>query len=125
MEQVHRIGAQRYLNFQENIPLKSYSQAEDKVFYGTDDSSSSRTKRSRWDWGKSYTTKLLDDFNDVLAALIAMQNNENAKYVETCKAIPKKENRPDPPVTAIDKLYLIWNDIFPQRSLKLNSWHVL
>ena len=121
MEQVHRIGAQRNLNFQENIPLKSYSQAEDKVFYGTDDSSPSRTKGSRWDWGKSYTTKLLDDFNDVLAALIAMQNNENAKYVETCKAIPKKENRPDPPVTAIDKLFQIWNDIFPQRSLKFND----
>lgn len=32
MEQIHRIGAQRNLNFQENIPLKSYSQAEDFVF---------------------------------------------------------------------------------------------
>ena len=36
MEQIHRIGAQRNLNFQENIPLKSYSQAEDFFFYGTD-----------------------------------------------------------------------------------------
>lgn len=32
--QVHRIGAQRNLNFNENITLKSYSQAEDFVFYG-------------------------------------------------------------------------------------------
>lgn len=37
-ENVHRIGAQRNLNFNENIPLKSYSQAEDLVFYGTSDS---------------------------------------------------------------------------------------
>lgn len=37
-ENVHRIGAQRNLNFNENIPLKSYSQAEDLVFYGTADS---------------------------------------------------------------------------------------
>ena len=28
-EKVHRIGAQRNLNFNENISLKSYSQAED------------------------------------------------------------------------------------------------
>lgn len=35
MENVHRIGAQRNLNFQDNVPLKSYSQAEDLVFYGT------------------------------------------------------------------------------------------
>lgn len=34
MKDVHRIGAQRKLNFSENIPLKSYSQAENFVFYG-------------------------------------------------------------------------------------------
>ena len=39
MEKVHRIGAQRNLNFQENLPLKSYSQAEDLVFYGSNDKS--------------------------------------------------------------------------------------
>ena len=33
-ENVHRIGAQRNLNFNENISLKNYSQAEDLVFLG-------------------------------------------------------------------------------------------
>lgn len=37
LQDVHRIGAQRKLNFSENIPLKSYSKAEDTVFYGTAD----------------------------------------------------------------------------------------
>ena len=32
MQNVHRIGAQRKLNFSENIPLKSYSEVEDTVF---------------------------------------------------------------------------------------------
>ena len=32
MDNIHRIGAQRNLNFKENVPLKSYSQAEDFVF---------------------------------------------------------------------------------------------
>ena len=47
MEKVHRIGAQRNLNFQENVPLKSYSQAEDFVFYGSDDKSSQKSKHQR------------------------------------------------------------------------------
>lgn len=36
-DSVHRVGAQRNLNFKENLPLKSYAQAETLVFYGTDD----------------------------------------------------------------------------------------
>ena len=35
---VHRIGGQRNLNFRENIPLKSYTQAENEVLYGDDGS---------------------------------------------------------------------------------------
>ena len=31
---VHRIAGQRKLNFNENISLKNYSQAEDLVFFG-------------------------------------------------------------------------------------------
>jgi len=93
MEQIHRIGAQRNLNFQENIPLKNYSQAEDFVFYGTDEESGKRGKGYRWEWGK-YTTKLVDDFDNVLAALIALKNNDNEKFVNECKAAPTREERP-------------------------------
>ena len=48
---VHRIGGQRNLNFRENIPLKSYTQAENEVLflYGDDGSiindEVSRTKK--------------------------------------------------------------------------------
>ena len=66
--QVHRIGAQRNLNFNENITLKSYSQAEAFVFYGSDDKNWHAHKDQRWTWGKDYTTKLIDDFENVLAA---------------------------------------------------------
>lgn len=121
MEGVHRIGAQRNLNFQENIPLKSYSQAEDFVFYGTDVKSSQSGKNQRWNWGKSYTTKLMDDFDNVLAALIALKNNDNEKFVMECKSAPTREERPDPPFTAIDKLIQIWDMIFPQRTLRIED----
>ena len=121
MENVHRIGAQRNLNFRENVPLKSYSQAEDFVFYGTDDKGHQSGKGYRWNWGREYTTKLIDDFDNVLAALIALKNNDNDKYVNECKAAPTRAERPDPPLTAIDKLIQIWEAIFPQRKLQVSD----
>ena len=61
LENVHRIGAQRNLNFNEDIALKSYSQAENFVFYGTDNKGyvERKDKAYRWEWGK-YTTKLVN-----------------------------------------------------------------
>ena len=33
-ENVHRVGAQRSLNFSEHVPLKSYEESEGEFFYG-------------------------------------------------------------------------------------------
>lgn len=118
-EDVHRIGAQRNLNFNENITLRSYSQAENFVLYGTydEDAVKRKDKGYRWDWGK-YTTKLLDDFESVLAALIAIKNNENEIFVRCCKEAEKKNiNKPDVPITVLDKLQFIWKEVLPQREL--------
>ena len=76
-DNVHRIAAQRNLNFKEDISLKNYSQAENIVFYGTENQAYWHNKGYRWDWGNAYTTALIDDFENVLAALIALKNNEN------------------------------------------------
>lgn len=122
-EMVHRIGAQRNLNFNEDIALKSYSQAENLVLFGTDDKK--RVERNdkdfRWEWGK-YTTKLLDDFENVLAALIALKNNENDLFVNQCKKAEERNMaKPDVPVTILDKLQSIWKEVLPQRELILSD----
>ena len=120
-ESVHRVGAQRNLNFNENISLKSYEQAEDLVFYGTADKSSQGNKGYRWSWVK-YTTKLMDDFENVLAALIALKNNENDAFVSACKKAEQEgRHLPQTPTTSIDKLQLIWNEVFPQRQLRVQD----
>ena len=124
LENVHRICAQRKLNFKENIPLKSYSEAEDIVFFGIGDSSNSwkKSKGYRWEYGKALTTKLIDDYEAVLAALIAMESNENAQFVRAFKeAIVNRAAIPDAPVTAVDKLKQIWASVFPQRSLEVED----
>ena len=117
-EKVHRIGAQRNLNFNENIALKNYSQAEAIVFYGD---SNNRDKQQRWNWG-AYTTTMMNDFEDVLAALIALKNNENDTFIAKCKCAEEKNQlKPQVPITVIDKLQFIWNEVFPQRKLRLDD----
>lgn len=124
---VHRIGAQRNLNFQENITLKNYSQAEDLVFFGNADNTTSSYKLEKtYRWGHKnenrFTTTLLNDFDDVLAALIALKNNENDLFVRQCKEAEKQQiNRPCVPVTILDKLQDIWNEVLPQRQLSLED----
>ena len=121
-EKVHRIGAQRDLNFNENIALKNYAQAEELVFYGGEIEGFKAQKGQRWNYGESYTTQLIKDFENVLAALIALKNNENDKYITDCKKAEREERlKPAVPETSIDKLQNIWNEIFPQRSLLLED----
>lgn len=117
LEKVHRISAQRDINFSERIPLKSYAEAEDNVIYGG--SQYKENKYGRWKWGKSYTTRLLDDFDDVLAALIAQVNLENQHFIDRCRhAESTSAERPPLPETTLDKLKLIWNEVFPQRKIE-------
>lgn len=78
---VHRIGAQRSLNFQESIPLRSYKESEDMVLYGNSDQPNRDNKLFKYHGSGSefdkYVTHFFDDFTNVLSALIAKSNNEN------------------------------------------------
>lgn len=81
-EDVHRIGAQRSLNFSEHVPLKSYEEAEGEFFYGSPYSDHwGPDKGVRWDWGKSDTTKLIDDYDAALSALLAQQNIDRHHFL--------------------------------------------
>lgn len=122
LEQVHRIGAQRSLNFPEAIPLQSYRVSEEFVLFGNADQPTRNKKIFKYGgvFEKSdlYITHLFDDFTYVLSALIAKSNNEKDDFYQKCK-IAEADNslHPHTPVTAIDKLFAIWQDIFPHREL--------
>ena len=117
MEKVHRIGAQRNLNFSENIQLKSYEDAENCVLYGGTEVNT-HNKGQRWNYGKSYITQLIDDFDNVLAALIALKHNENDKFANECKKLKNDRSKwPDVPETSVDKLQKVWASVFSQRYL--------
>ena len=79
LDNIHRVGAQRSLEFKEYVELKSYKQAENELLTGYE--KLDKSKGYRWQWGKQ-TTALLKDFDAVLSALIAKKNLENDKYIE-------------------------------------------
>ncbi|CVH77146.1 hypothetical protein BN3658_00988 [Coriobacteriaceae bacterium CHKCI002] len=119
-ENVHRVGAQRSLNFSEHVPLKSYEESEGEFFYGsTDKNYWNGQKDFRWEWGKSYTTKLIDDFDAVLSALLARQRNETQCYFDSCREAEDSEReKPHTPITSLDRLESVWQEVFPHRNLK-------
>ena len=121
-EKVHRISGQRDLNFSKNISLKSYLEAENLLFWGR--TWDSLEKCDRWNSliTDRYTTTLLHDYEDVLAALIALENHEKELYFDSCRnAELNDQDKPDTPITAYDKLYRIWNGVLPQRKLVIED----
>jgi len=124
-ERVHRISAQRSLIFEDYIPLKSYKQAENLLWYGIDNEQHiSQDKGHRWNWGK-HTTTMVTDYNTVLSALIAKQNLQNERYLEECRQRDREGKPHDPvPHTVVDILYDIWNSIYPHRRIIISDAQV-
>ena len=120
MENVHRVGAQRSLNFGDYIQLKSHEQAENLVLYGQE--TKELSKNRRWilsnNRTRKFTTQLLNDYENVLAALIAMKNNQNDQFVKDCKEREKNSfQHNNTPETVVDMLKKVWHNVFPQRDI--------
>lgn len=113
--EVLRISAQRALSIPENITIKSEENAWNKIYYGAEDH---KDKGYKWNWGREYTTKLVNDYDSVLSAIFARKNRENDLYVRDCKLKEfKGETKANVPIMITDKIILIWDTIFPQRKI--------
>lgn len=122
MNSIHRVGAQRSLQFGDYIQVKSFEQAENLLFYGQEKYEA--TKGSRWGYNRDrkLTTTLLHDYENVLSALIAKKNNQNDEFIKWCKE-QKQQNKThcEIPYTDIDVLQNIWDKVFPQRQIKFDD----
>lgn len=116
---VHRVASQRSLNFSEHVPYKSFEESTGELFYGSDERQYwDSNKGVRWNWDSSNTTKLLDDFDVALSALLARYRSDVERFYNRCKeAESKGEKKPQTPVTVLDKLFRIWSSVFPHRAL--------
>ena len=120
---IHRVAAQRSLTFGEYIQQKSFEQATNLLLYGNEKKKDSKDNRWKWDGEKyNYTSSLLNDYENVLSALFAQDNNQKRKFVELCQEKEKQgQQYPKVPNTVIDSLQKIWERIFPQRQVILND----
>lgn len=122
-----RISAQRIMNFNDFIPLKSYEAAEQEIIYGHED----YTNKESFKWYNNqnskpaWTTKVINDYNAVLAATFAKINMENGSFyddyvkgkIEECE---KKESN-----LTKDKINKIWHEVMPQKEIILKDAKVL
>ena len=117
-KRVHRIGGQRNLNFNSTITLKNYAEAINIVMYGH---SSVKSKDNKWGINH-YTTMLINNFENVLAALITLTNKEESAFFKSCKTAEQEGKvHPNTPETVLDKFTRVWDAIFPQRRLLLDD----
>ncbi|MDM5465407.1 DUF4435 domain-containing protein [Bacillus cereus] len=124
LEIIHRVSAQRSLMFKDFIDLKSYTQSENILFFGEEKGDRNQNKGYRWNWGK-YTTTMVNDFDAVLSAIIAKRNLQNEKYLDECRQRDIEGKSHDKvPVTVLDQLYDIWNQIYPHRKIKIEDAQV-
>lgn len=123
----HRISAQRALTFGNYIQQKSYEQATNLLIYGKETPSGEHNHRWNWDGEKyNYTSSLLNDYENVLSALIALQTNQQEKFINDCRQREAKGKAHDMvPEMVLDKLQRIWNSVFPHRNIIIEDGKVM
>lgn len=124
---VHCIGAQRSLQFQEYIHLRSYEQATNLLLTGNERQNNDHGQRWGYDGEKyNYTSLLLNDYEHVLSALIAKKNKEQEEYIKSCKEREQSgQLHNNVPEMVIDTLQRIWSTVFPHRQIKLDDAKVV
>ena len=126
VQNTHRIGAQRSLEFGTYIKQMSYEQATNKLISGSDENADNHDNRWKWDGEKrNYTSSLLDDYESALSATWAKQIKQESDYVAQCRendAVEQPHNAV--PEMVIDKLTRIWSSVFPHRDIHFSDGKV-
>jgi len=119
----HRIGAQRSLVFGRYIQQKSYEQATNLLIYGQENEQPNHAQRWGYDGEKyNYTSTLLNDYENVLSALMALKIREQEEYISDCKMCEAAgQSHSNVPLMVTDVLQRIWKSVFPQRDIKLDD----
>ena len=110
--EVHRIAAQRSLVLNPNVVPPSREVAEHKLRFGSDLKYRNKDV-SRW--GQNPEIAPLNDFDLVLAALYADNNDVSVTFRQMLIADPGHPAVPPP--AKMDRLKIIWDNILPHRRL--------
>ncbi|MFY7778428.1 MAG: DUF4435 domain-containing protein [Elstera sp.] len=111
--EVHRIAAHRSLNLNPNIIPPNLDVAMKRLHYGNQDSSP--YNKNIYRYKENPATVLLDDFDHLLSALYAENNDVSIAFRQQCLSNPGSDNHV--PNAKIDTLKLIWEKVLPHREL--------
>lgn len=111
--ETHRIAAHRSLMLNPKVVPPSLEIAQNRLRFGQDDDRRQRKEVSRW--GQKPETILLNDFDHVLAALYAENNDVSVEF--RAQALANPSSPPSPPTARIDQLKAIWERVLPHREL--------
>ncbi|WP_242141200.1 DUF4435 domain-containing protein [Sphingomonas sp. TREG-RG-20F-R18-01] len=111
--EVHRIAAHRSLTLNPAVVPPSLEIATNRLFYGFDQGNFNHKYGHRYQ--SKPETALLSDFDHVLAALYAENNDVSIKYRQDALGKPNERIVPTP--AKVDKLKSIWERLLPHRQL--------
>lgn len=132
-EKVHRISAQKSLDFPEYVQLKSLEQAEKELLLGTSQNPQTwggllQTKMvNRWSGGQQRptlsVTVALNDYERALALLFAKKYQRDSQLAKRIREMERedKNERPELPNSPDEILLNIWKDILPHRELVIED----
>ena len=126
VQNTHRIGAQRSLEFGTYIKQMSYEQATNKLISGSEDNRRDHNKRWKWDGEKwDYTSGLLVDYESALSAIWAKKIKQESEYIASCREKDALGLPHDTvPEMVVDKLTRIWTTVFPHRNIHFTDGKV-
>ncbi|MCL5244932.1 AAA family ATPase [Cellulophaga sp. 20_2_10] len=109
---VHRISAQKSLTFPTVVSPTSKKIAETQFLYGihvdTWNDETHLNEKTNNRWGRNISTHLLNDFDKLLVLLHTEEYEESLNY---------KEGRINKPITKLDTVHSIWEQVLPHRKL--------
>ena len=114
-DKAHRISAQRSLTFNKYINLKPYEAAKNLLVYGLETPKENHDFRWNAQFNEkfNYIISMLNDYENVLSLLIAIQTKQQEEFIKDCKQKESQGEKHDKvPEMVLDKLKRIWNTIF-------------
>lgn len=109
--QTHRISAQKSLSMPKNVSPTSKENAEKDFLYGNANGNIGHKNSHRW--GSNPNTFLLNDYQKLMVLLHTEEYEESIKFKEAY--VPGQGN--DKPITKLDRIQIIWENILPHRKL--------
>ena len=126
-QNVHRVGAQKSLQFPDYASPIPITDAEIGLLYGMDQGSMSYFKQNPDNrqiykrnnrWGQTPETQLLNDFNKLLIYLVSEEYEVSLAYRHQAK---NPVGRTAPSDTKLDIIKRIWEEVFSSRELLINA----